>query len=230
MGAIVALVGRLVDIAANLVRFSLEIGVDDREEIRWTKSQIANMRVALLNRQNPREIQNGSGATHIPLLRELQKTVGLIPAVLYGSGSLGPYAPQPAQGTPPFRIFVSDAASNSEHIKFALRGCLASSLRYVIYNAKDWPGISTAVTTCFLMALSTVGSSHQKQILRFAGALVGGVILGIGSQAFILPHLDSIAPFTLLFLAVSIPAAWIATSGPRLSYFRSSDRCRVLPD
>jgi multidrug resistance protein MdtO len=43
--------------------------------------------------------------------------------------------------------------------------------------------------------------------------------MGIGAQIFILPYLDSIAGFTLLFLAVTIPAAWIATSSPRLSYF-----------
>jgi len=53
--------------------------------------------------------------------------------------------------------------------------------------------------------------------LRISGAIIG-VVLGIGSQVFILPHLDSIASFTLLFLAATIPATWIATSGPRLSY------------
>jgi multidrug resistance protein MdtO len=36
-----------------------------------------------------------------------------------------------------------------------------------------------------------------------------------------MPYLDSLAGFTLLFLTVTIPAAWIATSGPRLSYLGS---------
>jgi multidrug resistance protein MdtO len=44
------------------------------------------------------------------------------------------------------------------------------------------------------------------------------VILGIGSQVYVLPALDSIAGFTLLFAAVSALAAWIATSGPGLAY------------
>jgi len=116
-------------------------------------------------------------------------------------------------------LFVPDALSNTEHVKFGLRGCLAASLCYVIYNALAWPEISTAVTTCLLTALTTIGSSRQKQVLRLAGAVVGGVVMGIGAQVFILPHLDSIAGFTLLFLAVTIPAAWIITSSPRLSYF-----------
>jgi multidrug resistance protein MdtO len=76
----------------------------------------------------------------------------------------------------------------------------------VLPDAKDWPDINTAITTCFLTALSTVGSSHQKQILRISGAIIG-VMLGFGSQIFILPHLDSIAGFALRFLAVTIPAA-----------------------
>jgi multidrug resistance protein MdtO len=96
---------------------------------------------------------------------------------------------------------------------------LAASICYVIYNAMEWPGISTSVTTCLLTALSTIGSSHQKQILRILGALVGGFVLGMGSQIFILPHLDSIGGFVLLFVAVTALAAWFMTSSPRLSYF-----------
>ena len=122
-----------------------------------------------------------------------------------------------AGGDPPPTLFVRDALSNPEHIKFALKGCLAASLCYIIYNAVDWPGISTAVTTCFVTALSTVGSSHQKQFLRVAGGVVGGA-LGIGIQVLLLPQLDSIAGFTVLCIAVMGAAAWVVTSGPRLSY------------
>jgi multidrug resistance protein MdtO len=55
--------------------------------------------------------------------------------------------------------------------------------------------------------------------LRFAGAIVGGVVVGMGAQVFILPYLDSITGFTLLFVVVTGIAAWFATSSPRLSYF-----------
>jgi multidrug resistance protein MdtO len=41
----------------------------------------------------------------------------------------------------------------------------------------------------------------------------------MGAQVFILPSLDSISGLTLLFVAVTIVAAWIATSSSRLSYF-----------
>jgi multidrug resistance protein MdtO len=41
----------------------------------------------------------------------------------------------------------------------------------------------------------------------------------MGSQVFILPYIDSIAGFTVLFAAAISVGAWFATSSPRLSYF-----------
>jgi multidrug resistance protein MdtO len=55
--------------------------------------------------------------------------------------------------------------------------------------------------------------------LRIAGAIVGGFLIGMGSQIFILPQLDSIGGFTVLFLVATVIAAWFASSSPRLSYF-----------
>ncbi len=125
----------------------------------------------------------------------------------------------PSDDIPRSKLLAPDALDNPEHLKFALKGCLAASVCYIIYNSIAWPGISTAVTTCLLTALSTIGSSRQKQILRFAGALVGGFLIGMGSQMFILPYLDSITGFTLLFIFVTALASWFMTSSPRLSYF-----------
>ena len=39
------------------------------------------------------------------------------------------------------------------------------------------------------------------------------------AQIFVLPGIDSIGSFTLLFLGVTCLGAWIMSSGPRLSYF-----------
>lgn len=83
-----------------------------------------------------------------------------------------------------------------------------------------WPGLGVCTVTCIIAApLSTPGSSRQRLTTRLLGLLTGGVICGIGSQVFILPSVDSIVGFTLLFAAVSAAAAWVATSSPRLSYF-----------
>src|SRR6202044_3717639 len=76
-----------------------------------------------------------------------------------------------------------------------------------------------AMATCLLTAVSTVGASRQRQIVRFAAFVVGGFLIGIGSEIFILPHIDSISGFTIFFTLVIALAAWFMTSSPRLSYF-----------
>ena len=73
--------------------------------------------------------------------------------------------------------------------------------------------------TCFLTAVSTIGTSRQRQVLRFAGFFVGGIVIGMSSQVFILPYLDSITGFTVFFILVTALAAWFITSSPRLSFF-----------
>ena len=103
----------------------------------------------------------------------------------------------------PPHFFARDAFSNPAHVQFALRGTLASFASYIIYTAIDWPGLSTCMATCIITALSTIGSSRQKQMLRLGGAIIGGVIFGMGAQIFVLPYLDSITGFTLLFMVVT---------------------------
>jgi len=217
LGAVVALVGRLVDIAANVTYLKIQSSENDRKRLRALAQYVAKLCADLLSTRVPPPIEF-SGKAEVPFLREMEKTVALIPDVFASSNDVSA-KPGPQSDDSPVRLFARDALSNSDHIKFGLRGCLAASLCYIIYTSLAWPGISTAVVTCILTALTTVGSSRQKQVLRVTGAIVGGVVVGMGAQMFILPYLDSIGGFTLLFIAVTIVAAWIATSSPRLSYF-----------
>jgi multidrug resistance protein MdtO len=222
MGAVLALVARLVDISATLVDLDIQISDPGRKRMHSLADKTSSIRIDLERGMVPAQtelFEATESSTAVPLLREMEATVSLIPEVFVGSQSPSAYAPLANGETRRAALFRPDALTNSEHIKFGLRGCLAASLCYIIYNLLDWPGISTAVTTVLLTALTTIGSSRQKQVLRISGALVGGVMLGIGAQVFILPYLDSITEFTILFIVVSIAAAWIATSSARLSYF-----------
>jgi multidrug resistance protein MdtO len=221
MGGVVALVGGLVDIAATLTQLRFEPSGTDQKQLRNLAAIVAIIRTDLMNRRTPGSIQfsrDNEPSGGVPLLHEMEKTVALIPQALVGSRSIDEYLPTSVD-TPGSKLFVADALTNPEHLEFALKGCLAASLCYVIYNSIAWPGISTAVTTCLLTALSTIGASRQKQVLRFSGALVGGFLIGMGSQVFILPYLDSIAGFTVLFILVTAFSSWFMTSSPRLSYF-----------
>jgi multidrug resistance protein MdtO len=168
----------------------------------------------------PPSPEDGAGGTpsRLPLLGEMERTVSLIHLAFTNSESLSVFTLEPAKGTRPAKRLLTGALLDPEHVRFALRGCLAATSCYLIFNALFWPEISTSVTTCFLTALTTIGASRQKQALRFAGAVIGGVVFGFGAQVFILPSIDSIAGFTALFVVVIGASAWITTSSPRLSY------------
>jgi multidrug resistance protein MdtO len=222
MAVIVALVGRLVDLAANAAQFTIRVNEGERRRIREIAQDVAEFRSAFESRRVPRRTApTSAGETPAgpPLLAEVEMTVSLLYETCTGTQSLAAFAPAPPEDRARATPFVPGALSNPEHVKFALRGCLAASLSYIIYTGLFWPEISTSVTTCLLTALTTVGASHQKQLLRFAGAIIGGFVIGMGAQVFILPSLDSIGAFTVLFAIVAAIAAWFATASPRLSYF-----------
>jgi len=221
MSGVVALVGRLVDIAATLTQLNFRPSGKTQKQLRELAATIASIRSDLINRRTPGAIQrkrDDASSIGVPLLREMEETVALIPDAFANSQSPDEYAVSSDEARRS-QLVAPDAFANPEHLKFALKGCLAASLCYITYSAIDWPGISTAVTTCLLTALSTIGSSRQKQILRFAGAIVGGFLFGMGAQIFILPYVDSISGFTVLFAVVTGVAAWFMTCSPRLSYF-----------
>ena len=220
MGGITALVSRLVDLAATLMQLEFERSPRDEKRLRDLTSALASIRSDLLNRRIPRPLQlhKDQDAAGMPLLSEIERTVSLIHETFAPSRSIPEYLSL-VDDRPGSPLLSPDAFVNPDHLRFALKGCLAASICYVTYNALDWPGISTAVTTCLLTAVSTIGASHQKQMLRIGGAVVGGFIFGMGSQILILPQLDSIGAFALLLAFVTVFSAWFMTASPRVSYF-----------
>jgi multidrug resistance protein MdtO len=144
--------------------------------------------------------------------------VALMPSIFSAESATDPLL-EPLEDEPESTsIFVADAFTNPDHLRFVLGGTVAAMMCYILYVGLDWPNLSTSVTTCVLTALTTIGSSRQKQILRIAGFLVGGVLFGLGAQIFVLPYIDSITGFTVFFAISTAIAAWIGTSSSRLSY------------
>ena len=103
MGAVVALVGRQVDIATSLIHIGFRVSGD-----------LLSGRVPSATRlDNWREPSSG-----VPLLREMQETVSLIPEDFSGAGSINELGISGSDEKPPSTFLVTDAFSNLDHLKF----------------------------------------------------------------------------------------------------------------
>jgi len=114
-------------------------------------------------------------------------------------------------------FFVPDAFTNRAYARFAIKVAIVVMASYATYTLLDWPGIRTAVTTCFFVTLTTFGESMHKFTLRVSGALIGGILGGL-CLVFVLPMLTDIGELCVVIALVSMLGAWIATGSETISY------------
>jgi multidrug resistance protein MdtO len=114
-------------------------------------------------------------------------------------------------------LFLPDAFDNPEYVRFAIKGTVAGFICYMVFIGFDYPGIYTSVITCFVVALSTIGASNQKGILRFGGAAVGG-LMGLIALVYLFPNVETIGGFWFVFGAGTAVAAWATFGTPRIFY------------
>lgn len=219
----VAVVGRLIDVLAGL-QIHGSLRETTRQRLDRLAGEVGRVRREILEREKPEpwalEADEAPSAS-IPVLPELERTVKLIPQAFSPAQTLHADVISiidEEQSTP---LFVPDAWTNPEHLRFAIKGWLASTVCYIIYTSIAYPGISACVLACLITALSTLGASQQKLIFRLGGAALGGLLMGIGSLVFILPNISSITAVTLVIAAGSAIGAWFSTSSPKFSYFGS---------
>lgn len=220
MTAVVSLTARSIDLATVIATEQVGLSSQLRQRFSRLAQHVDDIRDSLIHKRklSPWEVPDSIPSSS-PLLSDLERMLALIPQAFRGSVTLGPNV-APSQIAPgrKFKLLKDDAFRSPEYVRFASYGCLAAMLCYFVYTSLAWPGLTTSVMTCLLTALSDIGSARQKQTLRFMGAIIGGFVFAMGSQIFILPYIDSIGGFTLLFAAITAIAAWIATSSPCLSY------------
>lgn len=91
MGAVVALTGRMVDLAANLIYAKIQLAEEDRERFHRLAENVRRIRLDLQNGKPPQSIPVGNEleTTHsVPFLREMETTMALIPEVFSDSGTM----------------------------------------------------------------------------------------------------------------------------------------------
>jgi len=216
---IVSLTGRSVDFAAALVTSLPDFYPSLRVRAALLAPRVLELQDCIRTRRLPVPWQpapDPSAAT--PLFNELESMIGLMFTIFESSTSIDPRLEILEMPQASNRLFVEDAFTNPEHLRYTLGGTFAAMACYLFYVGLAWPGLATSVTTCVLTALTNIGASRQKQVLRVVGAILGGVVFGLGSQIFVLPYIDSITGFTVLFASVTAFAAYISTSSSRLSY------------
>jgi multidrug resistance protein MdtO len=110
-----------------------------------------------------------------------------------------------------FRLFRPNAFTAPGPTLYALKLTLAATLCYTVYNAIGWPGILTSGITVLFTGLSPTGQMKQRQLYRFFGTAVGGV-LAIAAESLLFPNMDSITSLVLVTGAVAFLAAWVLRS------------------
>ncbi|HKE40319.1 MAG TPA: FUSC family protein [Casimicrobiaceae bacterium] len=196
-------------------------GDTPREVCEWLAERIWECRRALASadapvpvaRQFPAALASGLSGETLSIVTAINDAIGRLGADI-ARRRAGAEAPRPKTKPP---LLVADAWSNPDHARFALKTTIAVMAAYFIYTMLDWPGTRTSVTTCFFVALGSLGETMHKLTLRLGGALIGGAA-ALLSIVYVLPQMTDIGQLALLIAAVSFVSGWVATSSERLSY------------
>jgi multidrug resistance protein MdtO len=135
-----------------------------------------------------------------------------------GLGQFGELRPtHPKEKKAKSGFFLPDAFSNPEHVQYAFKTTVAAMTCYLIYSILNWPGIHTALITCFIVSLGTVAETVEKLTLRILGCLAG-TVAGLGVMIGVIPSTTDIGHLAVVVFAGAFVGAWIAAGSPRISY------------
>jgi multidrug resistance protein MdtO len=208
----------LAELMDHSAAFGLQGDTRDAPEVRQRCARIAeqcNRLIPAAIPQSEQRLEPGPQTTN-SLLDRVEATIHsiLVMPVDLGAAKNKELAVLPSKHVP---FLIPGAIEEKDNVVFALKISLCATLCYVVYNAIDWPGISTSVTTVMVTGLSTTAAMKQRFTLRVLGSLLGGLILGLGTIAFLFPYMDSITSLIVLVGTVAFIASWIA-GGPQFNY------------
>ncbi|MET3723526.1 FUSC family protein [Sphingomonas trueperi] len=162
----------------------------------------------------PVEIEAPCWPAKVPA--DLTPVLAILDEAITGFATTPP--PPPAQGHgAKSGFFVAGAFTNPAHVEYALKVTIGAMLCYLLFALWDWPGIHTAMITCYIVGLGTAAETIEKLSLRIAGCLVGAA-LGLATIVYVLPAITSITGILLVIASGMFLASWIAAGDARISY------------
>lgn len=220
LATVIALTSQLIELCSTLVKSDRNLSVEDHERCRAIARNVGVARSSFARMQCPDWIDLPlANQTSNPILTEIERTTDLIAQSLCGESFHIHWTSPAAAPARSISEFVADAVRNTEHSKFAVRGTLSTLVCYVFYMSAGWMGLAApSILTCALTARRLTGAGRHRQSLRFAGFVLGAGVIGWGTEVFLLPQLNSIAEYALLYASVVWIGSWVATSGPRIAF------------
>ena len=211
----ITMLAQLMDVSAA---FGFQTPTAEDPELQKRCAQIASECKALLedaDMQHADYVVQGSGSN----LTILDRVEGNLHVIASMPSDFSPERDKELVALPTKKIplLIPGALKDRNTWTFGLKISLCATLCYILYFAVDWPGISTSVTTVLIAGLSTTGALKQRFAFRLLGAIVGGLIVGLGCTAFLFPEMDSITSLVVLVGFMAFISAWCA-GGRLFSY------------
>ena len=213
----------ILDVEALLIAATrLEPGRHDLARVTQARNDVSRFRRALHRSEAPEPNAVTRDFAHLTELerasQELESSIALAALEEEARDSLAGLGEPISPGSGGQKILTPACTlSNIEAVQFGIKGALAASICYVMYQAMDWPGISTCVVTTLIVAQTSFGAGLTRSILRIAGALLGGVMSAIIIFGF-MPNMVSVASLVIVLGAAFFVAAWINAGNARVSY------------
>jgi len=211
----IPMLAQLMDLAAA---FSTQYSAADDPEIRRRCTQIAEECAAILE---DREAIHEGFAPPAPdaKLTVLDRIEDVLHVIVSMPRDSSPDRDKELVALPSNKVplLIPGAFKDKTIWQFGFKISLCATLCYILYFAVDWPGISTSVTTVLIAGLGTTGAFKQKMAFRVIGALIGGLIIGLGCTVFVFPLMDSITSLVVLVAILAFVSAWIA-GGRQFNY------------
>jgi multidrug resistance protein MdtO len=218
-GTVIGFTRQLVELGSNLAEIAPALSVEDRQRCRVIAENLGAVRLTLGNNDLPAlNDVSFSGYASNPILMEIERTIDLVVRCSSKENLSLQRSFSSTVRTTSTSGAVTASIQNGEHFTIAVRGTLSALVCYLFYMSTGWMNLGASILTCTLTARRLTGASRQRQSLRFAGFIVGAGVIGLGTEVFILPQIDNLMQYAVLFASVVWIGSWVSTSGPRIAF------------